>query len=44
MVDPARRSLPQVDITRALLFALLIAFLTMTVLPILLELAGAPFD
>ena len=43
MVDPARRSLPQVDITRALLFALLIAFLTMIVLPILLELAGAPF-
>jgi hypothetical protein len=43
MVGPARRSLPQVDITRAVLFTLLIAFLTMTVLPILLELAGAPF-
>jgi hypothetical protein len=43
MVDPAGRSLPQVDIARAVLFTLLIAFLTMTVLPILLELASAPF-
>ena len=43
MVRPARPSLPQVDITRALLFALLMAFVTMTVLPMLLELAGAPF-
>jgi hypothetical protein len=39
----AQESLPQIDITRALLLALLMAFLTMTVLPRLLELAGAPF-
>lgn len=39
----ARRSPPPIDITRALLLALLIAFLTMIVLPFLLESAAAPY-
>ena len=39
----ARQSPPPIDITRALLLALLIAFLTMTALPFLLESAAAPY-
>jgi hypothetical protein len=39
----ARQSLPQIAVMRALLLILFAAFLAMTVLPGLLQLAGAPF-
>jgi hypothetical protein len=39
----ARQSPPPIEITRALLLALLMAFLTMTVLPTLLGSAAAPY-